>query len=45
MATAKYGALFPHVAPRSRELIHILVHGASNLPKIDGHFPISYVTA
>ncbi len=45
MATAKYSALFPHVAPRSRELVHILVHGAANLPMIDGRIPQCYVTA
>ncbi|CAF1083815.1 unnamed protein product [Rotaria sordida] len=45
MATAKYSALFPHVAPRCRELLHILVHGAANLPTIDGRIPQCYVTA
>jgi hypothetical protein len=45
MATDKYAALFPHVAKRSRELIHILVHGAANLPQIEGRNPRCYVTA
>jgi len=45
MTTEKYAALFPHVAPRSKELIHILVHGAANLPRIDGRNPRCYVTA
>ncbi|CAF3501562.1 unnamed protein product [Rotaria socialis] len=45
MTTAKYSALFPHVAPRCKELIHILVHGAANLPKINNRSPRCYVTA
>jgi hypothetical protein len=45
MAVAKYGALFPHVAQRSKDLLHILVHGAANLPFIDGRIPRCYVTA
>jgi hypothetical protein len=45
MATAKYSALFPHVASRNRALFHILVHGAANLPIVDDHLPRCYVTA
>ncbi|CAF3399034.1 unnamed protein product [Rotaria sp. Silwood1] len=45
MATAQYSALFPHVAPRCRELLHILVHGAANLPNIGNRLPQYYVTA
>lgn len=45
MAAAKYGALFPHVAQRSRDLLHILVHCASDLPLLDGRPPRCYVTA
>ncbi|CAF1368872.1 unnamed protein product [Adineta steineri] len=45
MAMAKYSGLFPHVAPRSKDLLHILVHGAANLPFIDGRQPRCYVTA
>lgn len=45
MATAKYSALFPHVATRTKELVHILVHGASNLPNINNRSPRCYVTA
>ncbi len=45
MAVAKYGALFPHVANRGKDLLHILVHGAANLPYVDGRQPRCYVTA
>ncbi|CAF1270425.1 unnamed protein product [Rotaria sordida] len=45
MTAAKYGALFPHVATRGKDLLHILVHGAANLPFIDGRPPRCYVTA
>jgi hypothetical protein len=45
MAAAKYGALFPHVAGRGKDLLHILVHGAANLPFVDGRQPRCYVTA
>ena len=44
MATAKYAALFPHVAQRGRDLLHVLVHGAANLPFVDGRPPRCYVT-
>lgn len=44
MATAKYAALFPHVAQRGHDLLHIIVHGAANLPLVDGRPPKSYVT-
>ncbi|CAF4098028.1 unnamed protein product [Rotaria sp. Silwood2] len=44
MTAAKYGALFPHVATRGKDLLHILVHGAANLPLVDGRQPRCYVT-
>ena len=45
MTTAKYASLFPPVASRWRELLCIQVHGAANLPLIDGQTPQAYVTA
>lgn len=45
MAASKYGALFPHVANRGKDLLHILVHGAASLPLVDGRHPRCYVTA
>lgn len=45
MTTAKYASLFPPVAPRWREILHIHVHGAANLPLIENQQPQSYVTA
>ncbi|CAF3623238.1 unnamed protein product [Rotaria sp. Silwood1] len=45
MTAAKYGALFPHVATRGKDLLHILVHGAANLPFVDSRPPRCYVTA
>ncbi|CAF1959019.1 unnamed protein product [Rotaria magnacalcarata] len=44
MTAAKYGALFPHVAVRGKDLLHVLVHGAANLPLVDGRQPRCYVT-
>ncbi|CAF1498381.1 unnamed protein product [Didymodactylos carnosus] len=41
---SKYAALFPHVSSRGKELLHILVHGAANLPMVEGRMPRSYVT-
>ena len=45
MSVAKYGALFPHVANRGKDLLHILVHGAATLRYVDGRLPRCYVTA
>lgn len=44
LAAEKYASLFPHVSKRGYELLHVLVHGAANLPIVDGRQPRSYVT-
>ena len=44
MATTKYASLFPVVAPRANLLLHVLVHGAANIPPVrDGVEPKCFV--